>query len=235
MTHKTIECANPSFFLASSSHKQWVLFNLHSCYIQDRCFHVIHKYLSNSDITINTLWFGNIGITRSSSSFLRDIVLQCKIEVLAIRDNKKVGESRELYTMLTDPSSMQTKLHMDGVSLSSTAASVLFTAMKNNNKLKELFIDHNNITDDAAEAITTSLATKKSLVVLFMHVNHNISGEAMISILQALIDNNNTLQELLVPDCSSTITKHKDRIRPIKQEINAKRISQGIKEEIDII
>ena len=67
-----------------------------------------------------------------------------------------------------------------------------------------------------------------------MHVNHNISGEAMISILQVLIDNNK-LQELLVPDSCSTITKHKDRIRPIKQEINAKRISRGIKEEIDIV
>ena len=40
--------------------------------------------------------------------------------------------------------------------------------MKDNNKLKVLHISYNAITDDVAEAMTTELATNKSLVRLWM-------------------------------------------------------------------
>jgi len=74
--------------------------------------------------------------------------------------------------------------------------------VKDTNKLKRLYISYNTITDDVAEDITTLLATNKSLELLWMRDNP-ISGEVMVTILQALRDNN-TLQWLYVP---STLQK----------------------------
>ncbi|XP_065884085.1 NLR family CARD domain-containing protein 3-like [Dysidea avara] len=222
-----LECV--SLFLTSSSHKQWVELNLSDCYIQDRGFHTIHKYLKNGDVIINNLWLINNGLTSSSSSFISDIVLSCKVEVFMISVNHTIGESEELYTMLTHPSSMLTGLGMSYTSLSSIAARTLFTAVKDTNKLKELNIKHNTITDDVAEDIATSLATNKSLVELRMSGNP-ISGEAITRILQAL-RGNNTIQLLVVPSYPPAI---KDRIRSIEQEINTKRRSQGIQEKLTV-
>ena len=222
-----LECV--SLFLTSSSHKQWVELNLISCYIQDRGLHTIHKYLKNCDVIINTLWLINNGLTSSSSSFISDIVLSCKVEVLLISRNYTIGESEELYNMLTHPSSMLKILDMDNTSLSSIAVRTLFTAVKDTNKLKELSISLNNITDDVVEDIATSLATNKSLVKLWMRGNP-ISGEAITRIVQAL-RGNNTIQVLSVPSYPPAI---KDMIRSIEQEINTKRRSQGIQEKLTV-
>ena len=118
---------------------------------------------------------------------------------------------------------------MDNTSLSSIAAKTLFTAMKDNNKLKELYINNNAITDYVAEAMTTALATNKSLVTLWMS-NNPISGEAMVTILQAL-KSNATLQELEVPNYLPAI---EDKISSIVQGINTKRRSQGIQEKLTV-
>jgi len=130
----------------------------------------------------------------------------------------QLGESEEFYTMLTHPSSMLTELYMDNTSLSTIATRTLFTAVKDTKKLKWLGIGYDAITDDVAEDITTLLATNKSIKLLTMSGN-SISGEAMVTILQGLRDNN-TLQQLLVPSYPPAI---KDRIRSIIQEINTKR------------
>ena len=223
-----LECV--SLFLTSSSHKQWVKLHLRNCYIQDRGLHTIHKYLKNCDVIINNLWLTNNGLTSSSSSFISDIVLSCKVEQLWISGNLTIGESEELYTMLTHPSSMLTGLNMINTSLSSIAVRTLFTAVKDTNKLKELCINYNAIiTDDVVEDIATSLATNKSLVKLGMNGNP-ISGEAITRILQAL-RGNNTIQLLYVPSYPPAI---KDMIRSIEQEINTKRRSQGIQEELTV-
>ena len=222
-----LECV--SLFLTSCSHKQWVVLYLMGCYIQDRDLHTIHKYLKNCDVIINQLCLYNNGLTSSSSSFISDIVLSCKVEVLSISSNHTIGESEELYTMLTHPSSMLTRLYMNYTSLSSIAVRTLFTAVKDTNKLKELYINNNAITDDVAEDIATSLATNKSLVALWMRYNP-ISGEAITRILQAL-RGNNTIQLLNVPSYPPAI---EDRIRSIEQEINTKRRSQGIQEKLTV-
>jgi len=220
-----LECV--SLFFTSSSQKQWVGLNLSGCFIQDLGLRVIHKHLHHNDVTITELWLYNNGLTTSSSSLISDIVLNCKVEVLSINGNHTIGESGELYTMLTHPSSMLTRLYMMDTSLSSIAARTLFTAVKDTNKLECLNINNNAITDDVAEDITTLLAINKSLEVLWMFGNP-ISEEAMVTILQALRDNN-TLQWLQVPSYPPAI---EDRIRSIVQEINTKRISQGIQVEL---
>jgi len=222
-----LECV--SLFLTSSSHKQWVVLNLNNCFIQDCGLHIFYKHLHHNDVIITQLGLFNNGLTTSSSSLISDIVLNCKVEVLDINDNHTIGESRELYTMLTHPSSMLTRLYMEDILSSSIAARMLFTAVKDTNKLKMLYISHNAITDDVTEDITTLLATNKSLVWLEMS-NNPISGEAILIMLQALRDNNR-LQQLYVPSYPPAI---KDRIRLTVQEINAKRRSQRIKEELTV-
>jgi len=216
-----LECV--SLFLTSSSHKQWVWLNLYGCFIQDRGLHIIHKHLHHNDVTITELSLSDNGLTTSSSSLISDIVLNCKVEELGIDGNHTIGESEEFYTMSTHPSSMLTVLYMMDTSSSTIAARTLFTAVKDTNKLKVLDISINAITDDVAEDITTLLATNKSLERLGMSGNP-ISGEAMVTILQGLRDNN-TLQVLHVPSYPPAIN---NRIRSIVQEINTKRRSQGI-------
>ena len=110
-----LECV--SLFLTSSSHKQWAWLNLDNCYILDHGLHIIHKYLHSSDITITKLWLDYNGLTRSSSSFLKDIILSCKVERVGLNGNNTIGESEKLYTMLTNPSSKLTVLAMDRTSL----------------------------------------------------------------------------------------------------------------------
>ena len=223
-----LECV--SLFLTSSSHIHWVSLYLSRCYIQDHGLHIIHKYLNHSNITITNLMLSDNDLTRSSSSFISDIVLSCKVERLWIYSNHTIGESGELYTMLTHPSSMLTKLDMYSASLSSVAARTLFTAVKDNNKLKILRIECGTITDDVADAIITALTINKSLEELYIYGNA-ISGETIVAILQALRGNNDTLKELRVSSYAPAI---KEKIKSMEQEINTKRISQGVENKLEV-
>ena len=218
-----------SLFLTSSSHKHWAELNLHSCYIHDRGLHIIHKYLNHSDVTITKLWLNNNCLTSSSSSFISDIILNCKVEELWISGNSAIGESGELYAMLTHRSSMLKTLYMTHTPLSSIEVQTLFTAVKDANKLKMLYINHNHITDDVADDITEALTINKSLVRLEMWGNP-ISGKTIITLLQALMDNN-TLQELNIPGYPPPI---EFMIDSIEQEINTKRRSRGIQDKLTV-
>ena len=219
-----------SLFLTSCSHrKQWVRLNLQRCYIQDHGLHIIHRYLNQSDVTISRLWLNYNSLTRSSSSFISDIVLSCKIEDLSIYGNHTIGESPKLYTMLTDPCSKLAILYMIDITLSSFAAEMLFTAVKDSNSLKCLYINHNIITDDAVTQIATALATNKSLETLWMYGNP-ISGEGILTILKAL-GISSTLQWLSVPWYHSAT---KEMIKLIVQEINTKRKNQRVEDKLTV-
>ena len=158
-----------SSFLASSSHKFWVGLNLGRCYIQDRGLYIIHKSLKGSGVIINKLWLWDNRLTQSSSSFVSDIVLTCKVQQLWISGNHSIGEGRELYTMLIHPSSMLLCLNLMNVKLSSDAARLLFAAVENANKLQTLSISLNDISDDVAPDIVTALMSNTSLHRLEMH------------------------------------------------------------------
>ena len=214
-----------SLFLTSCSHKQWMWLSLSRCYIQDRGLHIIHKYLIHSNISITKLTLSNNRLTRLSSSFIRDIVLSCKVKVLWINYNNTIGESEEFYRMLTHPSSMLRVLYMEYTLLSCTAARTLFTAVKNTKKLMVLYITYNTITDEVADEIITALATNKSLVQLGMYDNA-ISGEVMINIVQALKGNDILLKLHL----SSYPYEIRKKIQSTEQDINAKRKNKGIRE-----
>ena len=218
-------------FLTTSFCKEWTMLNLSYCYIQDHGLHILHhglKYRNN--VTINKLWMRYNGLTAQSSSLISDITVNCKVKVLEIDQTYAIGENKQLYSMLTNPSTMLQQLFMSRIKLSSKGAIDLFSALKNNNKLKQLHINHNAITDDASDAITTALERNSCLVTLFMY-NNPLSGEAMVNIVNSL-KVNNTLEWLRLPRCQ--LKDIRRRISSLQEIINKKRESRGCQAKLRI-
>ena len=228
LTGSDMECI--SLFLTSSFNKEWEGLNLYSCHILDKDLHTLYRGLRHcSDITIKKLWLGNNGLTTQSSSLISQLVVQYKVKELRINYNYTIGEDQQLYSMLTNPSNVLEGLYMYNAKLSSTAATDLFTAVKENNKLKELNIDINAITDDACAAITTALERNSCLVKLSMHGNP-LSSEAIVNIVRCL-EVNNTLQLIGLPDCPQDIQQN---IRSLQEVVNKKRESRGCQVKLEI-
>ena len=125
--------------------------------------------------------------------------------------------------MLANPSTKLEQLFMGNTKLSTGGVVHLFEALMNNDNLKELYINHNAITDDACDAITTALAKNSCLAKLFM-CNNPLTSEGMLNLVSGL-KNNNTLELLRLPRCCCEKTIR--RIISIQQDINKNRISQG--------
>ena len=228
LTGIDMECI--SLFLTSSFNKEWEGLNLWSCYMQDKGLHTFYRGLRHcSDITIKWLELSNNGLTTQSSSLISQLVVQYKVKELRIYNNYTIGEDQQLYSMLTNPSNVLEVLIMGFTKLSSTAVTDLFTAVKENNKLKELHIDDNAITDDACAAITTALERNSCLVKLSMHDNP-LSSEAIVNIVRCL-KVNNTLQLLGLPDCPQDIQQN---IRSLQGVVNKKRESRGCQVKLEI-
>ena len=228
LTASDVECV--TVFLTSSFHKEWVWLYLDYCYIQDHGLHILHRGLLHyTNITITALWLSNNGLTSQSSSIISDITVSCNVKMLMINGNHTIGEDEQLYSILTNPSTMLETLYMYNTALSSRAAIALFTALKNNISLKELNITINDVTDDASDAITTALQRNSCLVKLYM--DHNpLTGEAIVNIVNAL-RGNNTLSLLWLPKCPEDISK---RISSLQEVINMKRQSRGCQVNLEI-
>ena len=228
LTGSDMECI--SVFLASSFNKEWEWLYLFNCHIQDKGLNILYRGLRHySNITINTLALYNNGLTTQSSSLISELTVKCKVKVLRITSNYTIGEDQQLYSMLYNSSSVLEVLHMDCTQLSSRAATDLFTAVKDNNKLKKLYIDYNAITDDACDAITTALNSNNCLVKLSMYRNP-LSSEAIVNIIQCL-KVNDTLQLLGLPKCPEDI---QENIRSIQEILNKKRASRGCQVKLEI-
>jgi len=221
LTVSNVECI--TVFLTSSFHKEWVKLDFSFCYIQDHGLHILYRELCHcSDITINELLLRSNGLTKQSSSLISKLTVIYKVKKLGISDNDTVGEDEQLYSILTNSSTMLEELYMYNTELSSRAAIALFNALRYNNKLKKLYISYNAITDDACDAITTALERNSCLAELFM--NHNpLTGEAILNILNGL-EVNNTLAALGLSNCPEDIQK---RIRSLQEVVNKKRESRG--------
>ena len=228
LTASDVECV--TLFLTSSSHKEWVWLDLSDCYIQDHGLHILHRGLLHCrNITIDVLMLSSNGLTTQSSSLIIDITVKCKVKKLWIGGNYTIGEDEQLYSMLSSPSTMLEGLYMDNTQLSSRAAIALFTAVKDNNKLKELNIDNNAITDDACDAMTTALRSNSCLVTLSMDDNP-LTGEAIVNIVNALRVNN-TFEVLWLPQCPEGIQK---TISSLQEVINKNRESRGCQVKLRI-
>ena len=227
LTASDVECV--TVFLTLSSHKEWVGLDLSYCYIQDHGLHILHRGLLHCrNITIDQLKLGYNGLTTQSSSLISDITVKCKVKKLRINGNYTIGENERIY-MLSNPSTMLEELDMWGTQLSSRAAIALFTAVKDNNKLKKLYIYNNAITDDACDTITTALKSNSCLVKLYMDSNP-LTSEAILTIVNAL-KVNNTLELLWLPQCPEGIKK---TINLLQEVINKNRESQGCQVKLRI-
>ena len=221
LTPSDVECV--TVFLTSSSHKEWVCFYLYSCYIQDHGLHILHRGLLHcKNITIDQLLLKYNGLTTQSSSLIIDITVKCKVKKLWIDHNHTIGEDEQLYSMLSNSSTVLEELDMFSTQLSPRAAIALFTAVKDNNKLKKLDIGDNAITDDACDAITIALKSNNCLVKLYIHRNP-LTGEAIVTIVNAL-KLNNTLELLRLPQCPDDA---KRTISSLQEVINKNRESRG--------
>ena len=228
LTGSDMECI--SLFLTSSFNKEWELLRLSSCHILDKGLHTLYRGLRHcSDITIKWLELMDNGLTTQSSSLISQLVVQYKVKLLGITLNDTIGEDQQLYSMLTNPSNVLEGLDMVATKLSSTAATDLFTAVKENNKLKRLDIDSNAITDDTCSAITTALERNSCLVKLSMWSNP-LSSEAILNIVRCL-EVNNTLQLLGLPNCPQGI---QENIRSLQEVVNKKRASRGCQVKLEI-
>ena len=228
LTASDIECI--SLFLASSFNKEWELLDLFGCYIQDKGLNTLWRGLRHTtDITINTLGLGNNGLTVQSSSLISKLTERLKVKVLWIDDNETIGEDQQLYTMLSNPSSVLERLGMEGTQLSSTAATDLFTSLRNNHKLKKLCVDINDITDDACDAISAALTSNRCLDTLSMNGNP-LSHEAIVTIVQSL-EANDTLQLIGLPDCPQAT---QENILSLKEVVNNRRASRGCQVKLEI-
>ena len=228
LTASDIECI--SLFLASSFNKEWEWLDLQSCYIQDKGLNSLWRGLRHTtDITINTLLLSNNGLTVQSSSLISKLTERLKVKALVIADNKTIGEDQQLYTMLSNPSSVLEILSMWGTQLSSTAATDLFTSLRNNHKLKKLYIDLNDITDDACDAITAALMSNSCLDTLWM-CDNPLSSEAIVNIVQCL-EVNDTLQLIGLPDCPQATQENN---LSLKEAVNNKRTSRGCQVKLEV-
>ena len=221
---------NVTIFLTSSSHKEWVWLDLSHCYIQDHGLHILHHGLLHcSDITITELGLTNNGLTIQSSSLISDITVSCNVKVLWLNGNYTIGEDEQLYSILTNPSTMLEKLFVANTQLSSTPTITLFNTLKDNNKLKELTIDNNDVTDDASDAITTALERNSCLFRLYM-TNNPLTGESIVNILNSL-KSNNTLIVLWFPKCPEDTQMS---IGCLQEDINEERENRGCQVKLNI-
>ena len=221
LTASDVECV--TVFLTSSFNKEWVWLNLSFCYIQDHGLHILHRGLLHCrNITIDQLGLYYNGLTTQSSSLISDIAVKCKVKVLWIGGNPTIGENEQLYSMLSNPSTVLEELIMRDTKLSCRAAIAMFTAVKDNNKLKKLNISHNAITD-ACDAITTALERNSCLVDTDICTRNPLTGEAIVNIVNAL-KVNNTLQLLWLPYCPEDTKK---TITSLQEVINKNRQSRG--------
>ena len=125
--------------------------------------------------------------------------------MLYISGNDTVGKDERLYSIISDPSSLLEELYMISTKLSSNAAIKLFTALSEGKKLRTLWIDYNNITVEACDAIIMAMKKNSSLVELSMYGNP-ISGECAQLIVQSP-QLNNTLQRLWLLQYAEDVEK----------------------------
>ena len=217
LTGYDVECI--TLFLTCSPHKEWKKLNMYNCHIQDHGLCILYRDLMKCDVIINELHLSFNGLTKLSSSSISDLTVHCKVKELNISGNNSIAEDPALYNMLSNPSSKLEILYMYLTGLSSTSAIVLFTALAKGNKLKQLYIINNLISDEACDVIATTMKENTSLIRLRMWGNEKISAEAAERLVQALQDND-TLHWLGLPLYSEDVEK---RIRSLEDEVNKNR------------
>ena len=163
-TLSTNDIENMANLLSCSSIKQWKQIYLHYCHIQDAGLRIMHRIITSS-INIEELWLYGNGLSSSSDEFLADIVIACGVKVLLISFNKTIGQTEEFFPRILSPSSsMIEKLYISAINLSSRAAIMIFTLLKEKKtKLKVLHMADNDLTDDTFDVMAETLQVSSTL------------------------------------------------------------------------
>ena len=217
-TLSTNDIENIATFLTCCSNKQWKDLNLMGCHIRDAGLHIIHRIITPSSITIEELWLHDNDLSSSSDGCLTDIVITCGVKVLSISYNKTIGQTEEFFpTILSSPSSMIERLYIHGINLSTRAAIMIFTLLKEKKtKLKRLSMADNDINDDVSGVMAEAIQVNSTLE--YLHISGNkISKEASQLILNSL-RHNNTLTELFLPHYSENDEKQMLKLQDIVNE-----------------
>ena len=195
----TNDIENIATFLTCCSITQWKELDLRNCHIRDAGLHIIHRIITPSSITIEELWLYGNDLSTSSDGCLTDIVITCRVKKLNISNNKIIGQTEVFFpTILSSPSSMVERLYIDRIDLSTSAAIMIFTILKEKKtKLKRLGMGNNDINDDVCDVIAETLQVNSILEHLDIDGN-KISKETSLVILNSL-RHNNTLAKLNLP------------------------------------
>ena len=226
-TLSTNDIENIAIFLTCSNIKQWEKLGLWGCNIRDAGLRILHRILQSPTITIEQLWLDNNDLSSSSDGCLSDIVINCRVRLLSISYNKTIGQTEEFFpTILSSPSLEE--LYIYGINLSSRAAIMIFTALKEKKtKLKKLGMADNDVTDDACDVITETLQVNSTLEHLHIHGN-KISKEALQFILNSL-RLNDTLTELRVPS-----NYYNKQILALLDIVNEERKRRGCQAKLNV-
>ena len=192
-----IECL--ALILSQSPHQEWEEVDIHGCDIKDSGIAILHEGLKNHSIIIKRLSLSCNNLTKSSSSKIHDIIINCAVKVLAIRHNPAIGNDTNFFSkLLSDPNSRLEELYMSNSNCTpSGTITNMFSALEGNKKLKVLQTINNNITNDDRGAIVRALRRNTSLVVFNMSGNQ-INANNAKRIIQSL-SNNKTLEYLALP------------------------------------
>ena len=217
-TLSTNDIENIAAFLTCCSIKQWKVLDLSDRHIRDAGLHIIHRIITPSSITIEKLFLQGNNLSSSSDGCFTDIVITCGVKVLDISKNKTIGQTEEFFsTILSSPSSMIESLDIHGINLSTRAAIMIFTLLKEKKtKLKVLVMTNKDITDDVCDVIAETLQVNSTLVYLDIQ-DKKISKEASQLILNSL-RHNNTLTLLSLPHYSEDDEKQILRLQDIVNE-----------------
>ncbi|XP_065914845.1 protein NLRC3-like isoform X4 [Dysidea avara] len=230
MTLSPNDVESIAILLTCSSIKNWKKLYLYSCYIQDQGVRILHRALADSNVAIEELQLSHNGLTASSDNSICDLVITCKVKVLIIGENYALGETENFYpNIVSHPSSVLKRLDIWSNNLSSSAAISLFTALKQPNHLRWLYISYNDIDDEACNVIAAMLKHNKTLERLMLYQNP-ISEEAALGIMKAL-ENNETLLELRLPKYSDDVTKS---IAILQETVNKNRELNHCNNELDV-
>ena len=227
-TLSTNDIENISIFLTCSSIKQWKRLYLDACHIRDVGLRILHRILLQSAITIEGLGLYSNDLSSSSDGCLADIVIKCRVKWLEISYNTNIGQTEEFFPTIL--SQLET-LDIDDINLSSRAAIMIFTALKEKKtKLKKLLMADNDVTDDACDVIAETLQVNSTLEELNIHGN-KISKEALQLILNSL-RHNNTLTDLRLP--SNYSDSDEKQVLALKDIVNEERKRRGCQAKLNV-
>ena len=225
----TNDIENISIFLTCSSIKQWKWLELGRCHIRDVGLRILHRMLLQSAITIEELGLYSNVLSSSSDGCLADIVIKCRVKWLVISYNTNIGQTEEFFP--TIPSSSLELLWINGINLSSRAAIMIFTALKEKKtKLNCLLMADNDVTDEACDVIAETLQVNSTLEFLNIHGN-KISKEALQLILNSL-RHNNTLTNLRLP--SNYSDSDKKQVLALQDIVNEERKRRGCQAKLNV-